>query len=316
MIDVSNGSLSSQSPSAPLPAARTKVVLFANLRAGSRDRRALVEELTAALRERRLEPVLCSEREALSELAAGPERGDLRCVVSVGGDGTLAEVLNRAPGLPVAVLPTGNENLVARYCRLERCSRSLAETIAAGRTRRMDLARLNGRLFSLMAGVGLDAEVVHRVHAARQGHINRLTYVWPTFQALWSYPFPLVQVDIEDSGERLSGVHVFVFNLPQYALNLPLAREARPDDGLLDLLVFERPGIGNLARYLATVLGRRQRSLRDVKHRLVRRIRLSSTGAAPLQTDGDPAGVLPATIEVVPGAFTLLVPGESVPHDR
>ena len=174
----------------------------------------------------------------------------------------------------------------------------------------MDLARINGRLFSLMAGAGPDAEVVHRVHAARQGHINRLTYVWPTIQALWSYSFPIVEAEIEESGECLTGALVFVFNLPQYALNLPLAREARPDDGLLDLLVFERPGIPNLLRYLARVVGRRQHTLRDYQHRLVRRVRLSSASDAPLQTDGDPAGVLPATIEVVPGAFTLLVPEE------
>src|SRR5205814_8534714 len=88
----------------------------------------------------------------------------------------------------------------------------------------------------------------------------------------------------------------------------PPARHARPDDCLYDMLVFERPGILNLLHYQARVVGRRQHTLRDYHHRLVRRVRLSSASAVLLQTDGDPAGILPATIEVVPGAFTLLVP--------
>jgi diacylglycerol kinase family enzyme len=45
-----------------------------------------------------------------------------------------------------------------------------------------------------------------------------------------------------------------------------------------------------------------------VHHRRAKGLRLSSAGAVPLQTDGDPAGSLPATVEVLPQRLTLLVP--------
>src|SRR5205085_10992248 len=138
---------------------RKRVAILANPRAGSGKSHRLVEALVGALRGRRFSPLLCWEREALSELVERGEAQELRCVVAAGGDGTLLEVLNRVPGVPVALLPLGNENLVARFCGLRRSARKVADVVAAGRLRRTDLARVNGRLFCLMAGAGLDAEV-------------------------------------------------------------------------------------------------------------------------------------------------------------
>jgi diacylglycerol kinase family enzyme len=309
-------------------------VVLANPRAGAASSRAHVEELVSALRERHLEPVVCWQREEFTTALARSDPADVRCVVAAGGDGTLVEALNRAPGCPVALLPVGTENLVARFWRIERSGQELAEMIAAGTCRRLDLARLRsaeysreagvqpaearqaenlphaGRLFCLMAGAGFDAEVVHRLHRRRYGHIDQFTYAWPILQTLRRYRYPSVDVET-DTGERLRGSLVIVFNLPQYAAGLPLAPEARADDGLLNLCVFERGGVANLVRYLVNILRGRREKIRDLHRRLVRRVRLSAAGTVRVQTDGDPAGCLPATIEVVPAALTLLVPAEA-----
>ena len=115
-------------------------------------------------------------------------------------------------------------------------------------------------------------------------------------------------MEIEDTGERLRGATVFLFNLPQYALGLPIASDGSAEDGLLDLCVFERPGVFWQMRYVAAVLRRTHCTLPDFHYRRVRRVRLFSNTQAPVQIDGDPAGCLPATIEVVPGALALVVP--------
>lgn len=292
---------------APFNPRSSRVVILANPLAGTGASGGVIEELVKALDGRGFQPAICWQREELPAfLDAGP-RDDLRCVVAAGGDGTLAEVINRAPGVPVATLPLGNENLVALYCRIERSPERLAAIIAAGNCRQFDLASANGRRFALMAGAGLDAEVVRRVHAARRGHINRLTYAWQVAWTIQDYNFPTVEVEIGETGERLRGAMVFVFNLPQYALNLPLAPDAQPDDGLLDLYVFQRPGLVNLLRYFDAVVRSAQHKLPDCQHRAVRGVRLESASRVPLQTDGDPAGCLPVIIEVVPRALTLLV---------
>jgi diacylglycerol kinase family enzyme len=297
-----------QTPTPPeaLPADKTQVAILANPRAGTGKSHRVVEALVGALRGRGFAPHLCWQREELSDLV---EHGasELRCVVAAGGDGTLLEVVNRAPGLPVTLLPLGNENLVARYCRLKRSARQTADVIAAGRLRRTDLARVNGRLFCLMAGAGFDADVVHRVHERRHGHINKLSYVLPILQAMSSYSYPLIEAEVEETGERLRGAMAFVFNIPQYALGLPVARGADAADGRLDLYVFERPGLLHLSRYLLAIVLGQQHRLPDFQHRNVRGVRLSSDRRAPLQIDGDPGGWLPASLEIVPQALTLVV---------
>lgn len=295
-------------PSSPeaLPAHKTRVAILANPHAGTGKSHRLVEALVGALRGHGFAPQLCWQREELTELVRGAA-DELRCVVAAGGDGTLLEVLNRAPGLPVTILPLGNENLVARFCHLKRSARQTADVVAAGRLRRTDLARVNGRLFCLMAGIGFDAEVVHRVHERRRGHINKLSYALPILQAIGSYSYPIIEAEIEETGERLRGAMAFVFNIPQYALGLPIARGADAADGRLDLYVFERPGLTHLGRYLFAILLGRQHRLPDIQHRAVRRVRLSSDRRTPLQIDGDPGGWLPALLEIVPQSLTLVV---------
>jgi diacylglycerol kinase family enzyme len=290
-----------------LPADRQQVVILANPVAGTRAQRFAVHELVHALHARGLAATPCWDRDEL-ETVARSYGEDLRCVVAAGGDGTLNEVLNRAPGVPVAVLPLGNENLVARYFRLSRSASRLADIIVRAAPRPFDLARARGRYFSLMASAGIDAEVVHDVHRHRRGHINKFDYAIAALQGLWTYRFGAIEVGVEETGERLSGAMVFLFNLPVYGLGLPIATKARPDDGWLDLFVFERPGRLQLARYLTAILCHRHEKLPDVQYRRVRCVRLASREPIPLQTDGDPAGAMPVVIEVAPAALKLLVP--------
>lgn len=284
------------------------VLILANPKAGAGKSQRVVAALAEILRHRGYSAEVCRAPDELSDRLGRRGEGELRCVVAAGGDGTLREVIGRAPGAAVAPLPLGNENLAARFCGLGRDPVRLADVITSGGVRACDLARCDGRPFCLMATAGFDAEVVRRSHRRRRGHINHLGYLVPLLQSLQNYAYPEVEVEVHDDGERLRGAMALVFNLPQYALRLPLGAGARPDDGLLDVLVLERPGVASLARYFAALLGGTLRRLPDCRHRLARRVRLSSSGPVPLQADGDPAGFLPVTVEVVPGALNLLVP--------
>jgi diacylglycerol kinase family enzyme len=283
------------------------VAILGNPVAGTRSSRPVVEALAHALRGRGVVPEICWRREELTAMVGAGGQA-LDCVVAAGGDGTLGEVLNRAPGMPVAILPLGNENLMARHFGLGSSVEALADAIATSPVQRLDLGRVRGRVFSLMAGAGFDAEVVHWVHRERRGNINKLHYAVGVARALQHYAFPGIEVEIVDTGEKLQGAMVFVFNMPRYGLGLPIADRARPDDGLLDLWVFGRPGVRNLLRYIWDVFGRRHKGRRSVRHRLVRRVRLSSEKPVPLQTDGDPAGSLPVMVEVMAGALGLIAP--------
>jgi diacylglycerol kinase family enzyme len=239
-------------------------------------------------------------------------------------------------------LPAGTENLAAQHFGLRRNPTWLARTIAAGEIHRADVGRLGDRRFLLMAGFGFDGDVVtrhHRSRTTRTGMVkptHRAAYVEPILRSSLFYRFPPISVAIEDQGreEILRGTTVFVFNLPRYALGLPVAPHARQDDGLLDLVVFRDPGPFQALYYLWRVFCRTHLDHPGVAHRRIRRVVLASDTAVPVQLDGDPAGFLAPsaalpcglaetamepnvkagwTIEVVPGAIDVLAPPRLLP---
>ena len=239
------------------------------------------------------------ERSALVSRAASGD-GACRCLVAVGGDGTVSALLNERPHRPVTVLPAGTENLVARHFGLRRDPRSLAGTIANGRPIPVDVGQAEGRRFLLMAGFGFDAEIVSRHHRSRVSHsggvrpTHRIAYVEPILRSSFSYRFPAISVRIDDPGaeEVLRGTTVFVFNLPRYALGLPFVPVTREDDGWLDLIVFRNPGPFQAFYYLCKVVCGIHLNDPGVFHRRVRKVVVTADEPIPVQLDGDPGGYL------------------------
>ncbi|APW63565.1 diacylglycerol/lipid kinase family protein [Paludisphaera borealis] len=301
----------------------------------------LVERLADALGDYQLGAKIAwtpAERKAMVARADGDP--SCRCLVVVGGDGTVSALVNEKLSVPLTVLRAGTENLAAQHFELRGNPRWLAHTIATGKAVPVDLGRANGRRFILMTGFGFDGDVVTRHHdmrTSRTGAIrttHRAAYVEPILRSSLSYRFPEITARIEDPGaeETLVGTTVFVFNLPRYALGLPFAPDASQDDGFLDLVVFRDPGPLQALYYLWKVVIGTHLDHPGVYHRRVRRVNLTASGTVPVQLDGDPAGyLLPVavansavpshstsgltaattrdhwTIEAVPGAVQVLV---------
>ena len=299
------------------------VVVWINPRAGSGAARGRIDALVDRLRGDGFQVTSSADVEALLEAIGRHERdGRLRVVVAAGGDGTLQRIVglttSRTPLLP---FPLGTENLVARHFGISGDPAVLAETVRCGEEVVVDAGRANGALFLIMASCGFDADVVRRLHAERSGHIRRWSYAPHVMRAMWRYPFPRLQVRVwggEDLPEErhieAEARWVFVFNLPRYAMGLPLGHGADEQDGLLDVCLFQRGGVGRGLFYLTQVLAGRHRRLRDVRWFRATRISITGTdaepsaGAIPCQLDGDPAGTLPLEVEIVPRRVRLLLP--------
>ena len=297
------------------------VGIAANAHSGSGRGKRRVGRLAEALAARGIEARVAWTPEGRGELVASADRlGGCLGLVAAGGDGTVAAVCNERPRVPITVLPAGTENLFARHYGIDGRPERVAETIVGGRLARLDLGQVDGRRFSLMAGIGFDADVVTRHHAARLGPLgtmrptNRAAYVQPVLRSSWSYRFPPLTIlaeGIDGAVETLVGATAFLFNLPRYALGLRFAPSAREDDGWLDLVVFRDPGPFRALRYLWMVLRGLHLRRAGVYHRRVRRVDVTSAGDVPVQLDGDPGGMLAApswSAEVVPSAVEVLVP--------
>jgi diacylglycerol kinase family enzyme len=213
--------------------------------------------------------------------------------------------------VPITLLARGTENLLAKYFQMGLTPESVAEIIASGQTRTVDAGVANGRLFVLMASCGFDADVVSRLHAQRRGHIRHWSYLRPILEAIGKYDYPpltIHQTLADGTQQTLESRWLFAFNLPCYAFALGLAPEADGGDGLLDACAFRQGSFWHGLRYLTAVTRRRHRELADCSISRVQRLRVESIRPVPFQVDGDPGGILPLEIEVLPGRMTLVIP--------
>ena len=286
------------------------VAIQRNPSSGSGKRRHLIRELIRSLRSRGITPRLYSQRADFDAAVTDPaRRPHLVAAVAAGGDGTVLDLVNRHGDLPLCVLPTGTENLLAKALRIPACGRTVAEVIARGNRRRLDVGKLNGRRFLIMASVGFDAEVVHAVHAHRRGgHVSHLSYLGPIWNAWWRFPSPQLRVTVDDSPVMYAGQFVVVANLSAYALNIGIVPTANGSDGVLDSRVFTLRSRGGLLRRFLSILRGTHEGSPDVIRLTGRRFRIESDTPMAIQADGDPAGMTPAEILIEPSAVEFIVP--------
>jgi diacylglycerol kinase family enzyme len=297
-----------------------------NPHAGSHSRDAIVDEIAGRLARDDFRVERVSDIDELSALAA--ERlaaGTLRAIVAGGGDGTLRLIASRtAPGTPLLVLPLGTENLLAKHLEISTDPELFCRIVAAGRTVRLDAGEANGRLFSLMAGCGFDADVVRRVHEQRSGHIHQLSYAKPILDAIRNYDYPELRVYLNPTGEvpsaaaavsqgaggfthQISARWVFVVNLPRYARGLSFAPEASGTDGLLDICTFKEGSLWSGLWYLGGVMLGQHQEMSDFTHIRTAHVRIEADARVPFQLDGDSGDELPLDVRVLPRRLTLLV---------
>ena len=282
-----------------------------NPKSGSGLKRRTLGELRAALRLRGQEVVeYRTTCPGDATRYARSVRDRAKAVVSWGGDGTVRELASGLVGsdVPVLACPVGTENLLATELRIPRHPVRMAEIVLAGRTKECDLGAVNGQDFLLIMGIGFDGEVVRRLATIRRGHITHLSYFWPIWRTFWEHDFPRMRV-VADGEQVFDGYGLaFVGNISRYAVGLRICRDARYDDGLLDLVVFSCHEQHALVLHAAWTLLRRHPLKGNVLYRQVRHARIETDRPVPTQTDGDVGPNTPVDISLRPGRIRLLVP--------
>jgi diacylglycerol kinase (ATP) len=246
-----------------------------------------------------------------------PAETDL--VIVVGGDGTVNEVVDgllsgdvrrqepsRRP--PIFIVPRGTENLLAKSLGLS--IEAVEKTLLRKQwhTAEFDVGVAGGRRFLCVLGVGFDAQVLRHLLRRRRGHITHFDYFWPLWRTFWEWRFPPLRVEMDDrlvfDGRGLA----FVGNISRYALGLRILRDARPDDGLLDVCVYACERQVSLLRHSAWTAMGRQIGRRGVIYQRGRRVRISSNRPLPVEVDGELFGATPIECSVEPRAVRFVTP--------
>jgi diacylglycerol kinase family enzyme len=298
------------------------IVIAANPKSGSSSGLDTAHALRAHLEMVGFAPELFTDVTHMARRAKElSEMGDLRTVVSAGGDGTASLVLSLIPAhIPVTLFPLGSENLLAKYLEIPRDYNAVTRMIELGRTKTIDLFRSNDQLMLLMASVGFDAEVVRGVHVQRTSHVSRWRYRWAILSALFQYRWPALQISTRDHhGEWVDqgvGHWMFAFNVPKYAAGISIIENAVCDDGLIDVGLFKGGGLLQGLRHYWLVARGAHRSSPSWNQWRTTGVRVTPVGEgesdgkdlASYQLDGDWGGPIPLEIIHAGRSAILCVP--------
>ncbi len=233
-----------------------------------------------------------------------------QAVLVVGGDGTVCEVVNGLieKPIPILILRTGTENLLARELGMPTEPIDVARTLMQGRAIPFDVGVLNEKRFIAVAGVGFDAECVVRMTAQREGHITHGDYFWPIWRTFWSHRFPEIMVRIEGKTVYQGQGFVLIGNIARYSVGMRILSEAKYDDGLLDICVLKCSSRIQLITHAIRIMRGQHVNHRDVIYSQCREFSIESPTQVPVEVDGDFAGHLPIKASVLHHAASFLVP--------
>ncbi|UCD28682.1 MAG: diacylglycerol kinase family lipid kinase [Planctomycetota bacterium] len=288
-----------------------KIVVIINPVAGANKHRAQLGKLITRLRstgievETRITEVAGHAQEIAAQAAKSAQK-----VLAVGGDGTICEIANGLADtdIPLIVWPTGTENLFARSLGFRSNADSAFDCLTRGRVTPFDVGVANRRSFLTIVGVGFDAEAVHRLVRSRKGHITHLSYINPIWRTFWEYRFPSLKVAINGDTYWQGRGLVFIGNMSRYSLGLRVVRDARPDDGLLDLCILPCTNQAQLIGHSLRTLLHRHIEHPGVIYQKLTHIRVESTFNIPVELDGEAAGYLPLDISIRPAAIRVQLP--------
>ena len=280
---------------------------------GSGQRRNRFESVTCmvdALRQRGITvtPQVTTGPADATRLTAAAVEARVDLVIVHGGDGTVNEAMQALVGTstPLAVWPGGTSNVLAGEIGLPGSLELVADVIAGERRRRVSVGRAGERYFLLMAGVGLDADIVRAVHPGLKRLTGEGAYWMAGLKQLTDWhPVPFL---LETEAGQHRATFAVVANAASYGGGLRFAPDASMDDDVLDVCLFDTTQRHRFARYLAAAFTGSHLGMPGVTYLKTRRAVVHGDASRFVQVDGELLGPLPVTFECVPDALSLVVP--------
>ncbi len=295
---------------------KRRTILISNPKTGRYAARQLpsLEAICEQLRQLGLEvelAVTTGPGDATRIAAQAADNGHSDVIVS-GGDGTINEALQGLVGKEarLAVLPHGTANVLARELKLPLdCQQALA-VIARGRSRRIHVGCAIGssgakRFFLLMAGIGLDASLVGRVHPGLKKRFGKAAFWYSGLTHLTNWkPVPF---ELEVNGEYHTATFAIIGKAASYGGDLTVTPRARLDQPEFEICLVEST---SRLRYLHLLSYAMRGGVPNDKRgvRFLCATRAFAQGTAPVQVDGELIGRLPMSFEIAPYSIEVIIP--------
>ena len=244
-------------------------------------------------------------------------------IVSVGGDGTHFEVTNGFfegarpvnPDAVLSILPYGTGSDLARTLGIPTGARSLP-LLASDRVIRADVARItcagldggeNMCYFLNTSRIGIGGEVVWQVNHNTKAWGGFVSYCWGTLRALFAYTDKPMKIIIDGETREQVVKEIIIANGCYDGGGMHIAPKAKLDDGLFDIYIIGPVTLFDALISLPLIYRGGLESRPDVVTFLRGKfIQVESPEQVKINTDGEVPGYLPAAIELLPRAISVV----------
>jgi len=243
-------------------------------------------------------------------------------ILAAGGDGTINEAANGMmhSGIPLAIIPGGTANVLAHEIRLpidmvaaaNAVSQMVPTRVAMGMLR---IGNFEQRSFLCMAGAGLDAQIVCDLNLDLKAALGKLAYYVGGFSQVFR---SLPEFEVTVDGEVYEASFALISRVRNYGGDLEIARGASLLRNEFQVVLFRGKHCLRYLPYLAAVGLRCVERLKGCTLVYGRSVFCHSAGGQNIlaQVDGELAGKLPISAEIIPDALTLLLPAAFVAKEQ
>lgn len=230
-------------------------------------------------------------------------------VAAMGGDGLLRPIVAtlRDGSVPLAIIPGGRGNDLARVLGIPVDAAGAARTAVEGTERLLDVAEIGDDPYLGIASFGFDSDANRMANDARLVRGN-LVYVYAALKALAAWKPARFTVTVDGKRHDLSGYSVAVANSKAYGGGMFIAPQAELDDGLLDVVATGQSSKLHFLRKLPLVFKGAHLDEPTVTVLRGAEIDVASDRPFEIYADGDPIGATPAQIRVRPRCLRVIVP--------
>jgi YegS/Rv2252/BmrU family lipid kinase len=248
-----------------------------------------------------------SAEHARVEAASARERGE--SVGALGGDGLVGTLAGKLCGgdSPLAVLPGGRGNDLARVLGIPTEPEAAARVAVEGVEQAIDVPNVDGASFVGIASCGFDSDANRIANEAKVVRGN-LVYLYAALRALAAWKHATFRVVVDGQEHSVTGFSVIVANSKAYGGGMYVVPQAELDDGRLDVMLSSGSSklhfLSNLPKIFSGA------HVDDPRITFMRgsEVEISADRPFVVYADGDPIGELPVRIRVAPRALRVLVP--------
>ncbi|WP_042225188.1 diacylglycerol kinase [Oceanobacillus manasiensis] len=255
----------------------------------------VLEKLETAGYETSAHATTC-EGDAIEAAKAAVERG-YELVVAAGGDGTINEVINgiaeqdHRPKL--GIIPVGTTNDFARALNIPRDIKKAADIIVNGRTKFLDIGKVNDYFFMNIAGGGKLTELTYEVPSKLKTMLGQLAYYMKGIEMLPSLKPTRVKIEYDGNIFDEDIMLFLVANTNSIGGFEKLAPVASMDDGYFDLLILKKANLAEFIRIATLALRGAHLEDKHVIYTKAKHIKVSPEEKMQLNIDGEFGGLLP-----------------------